>query len=152
MLEVGSKAPDFELYGSDGKRHRLKDFRNGYLVLYFYPKDSTPGCTIEAKSFSTAISGIRRKHAEVVGVSRDDLASHSRFCSKYGLKILLLSDPSNKIIDAYDAYGDRGLFGRGTLRKTYVIGRDGRIVKIYQKVNPIGHGKEVLRFLSALTS
>ena len=149
MLKEGDIAPEFELEGTDGKQHALKDFRGKYLVLYFYPKDDTPGCTIEARGLNVRLDEIRNTGAEVVGVSKDDLDSHGRFCSKYGLNFLLLSDPSNNMIKSYGAYGDRGLFGWGTLRKTYIIGRDGKIVKVYTKVKPVGHEKEILEFLSS---
>lgn len=149
MLREGDSAPDFNLEGTDGKAHTLKEFGGRYLVLYFYPKDDTPGCTTEAKGLNARLDEIRKKGAEVVGVSKDDMKSHEKFCSKYALRLLLLSDPSNRMIESYDAYGDRGIFGFGTLRKTYIIGADGRIVKIYPKVKPDGHEKEVLEFLSA---
>ena len=149
MLKEGDMAPDFQLEGTDGKMHTLKEFRGKYLVLYFYPKDDTPGCTTEAKGFTASLDEIRKRGAEVVGVSKDDLQSHGKFCSKYGLKLLLLSDPTSAMIKSYDAHGDLGIFGMGTLRKTYIIDKDGKIAKIYPKVKPDGHEKEVLEFLSA---
>lgn len=149
MVDIGSKAPDFSLEGSDGKTHRLSDFKGRYLVLYFYPKDDTPGCTIEAKEFSEGLSEIRGLGAEVVGVSKDDLKSHGKFCGKYGLSILLLSDPDSKVIKEYGAYGDRGIFGVGTLRNTYVIDGKGNVVKVYEKVKPKGHSAEIMAFLRA---
>ncbi len=149
MLNVGDPAPEFKLEGTDGKVHTLKEFGGKYLVLYFYPKDDTPGCTTEAKGFNARLDEIRKRGAEVVGVSKDEMESHEKFCSKYGLKLLLLSDPSNTVIGSYDAYGDRGLFGWGTLRKTYIIDKRGKIAKIYPKVQPLGHEKEILEFLSA---
>ena len=137
MLKEGDAAPDFELDGSDGAKHRLKDYRGKYLVLYFYPKDNTPGCTIEANEFNKKLEEIRKLNAEVIGVSKDDLKSHGKFMDKYGLKFLLLSDTDSKTIKDYGAYGDRGIFGMGTLRNTYIIGKDGKIAKIYEKVKPI---------------
>ena len=148
MLEENSKAPEFELDGSDGRKHTISEFKGKYLILYFYPKDDTPGCTTEAKGFNSDIKKIRDMGAEVVGISKDDIKSHGKFCSKYGLSFLLLSDPDSKTIKAYGAYGDRGIFGVGTLRNTYIIGKDGRIAKAYTKVKPNGHSAEVIDFLS----
>lgn len=147
MITLNSAAPDFELDGSDGKKHSLAEFRGKYLVLYFYPKDDTPGCTTEACGFRDLSTEIRNLGAEIVGVSRDSLESHGRFGKKHGLNFLLLSDPDSRTIKAYDAYGGRGIFGMGTLRKTYIIDGGGRIVKIYDKVNPDGHAAEILEFL-----
>ncbi len=149
MVTINSRAPDFNLDGSDGKSHSLKEFSGKYLVLYFYPKDDTPGCTIEAKGFSSRISKMRALGAEVVGVSNDDIASHNRFCSKYDLKILLLSDPSSKTIKEYGAYGNRGIFGFGTLRTTFIIDKKGKIAKIFEKVNPLGHETEIMDAINA---
>ncbi|MDE1861015.1 MAG: peroxiredoxin [Candidatus Micrarchaeota archaeon] len=152
MLEVNSAAPSFTLKGSDGKEHSLRDFKGKYLVLYFYPRDDTMGCTIEAKGFTAKLEEIRKLGADVVGVSNDDLASHDKFCNKYGLRVLLLSDTKNKVIKAYEAYGNKGVFGWGTIRKTYVIGRDGKILKVYNRVQPVGHEKEVISFLKDVSS
>lgn len=149
MIAIKDKAPGFELEGSDGKKHSLRDFSGRYLVLYFYPKDDTPGCTTEACGFSDMIGEIRKAGAEVVGISKDGLDSHGKFREKYKLNFLLLSDPESKVIKAYDSYGDRGIFGMGTLRKTYVIDKKGRIAKIYEKVKPEGHNQEVLEFLKS---
>lgn len=136
-------APDFSLNGSDGKIHRLNEFKGRYVVLYFYPRDNTPGCTIEAKGFNKDLKELRKLGAEVIGVSNDSLDSHSKFCSKYSLEFLLLSDPESKVIKSYDSYGNRGVFGLGTLRNTYLINKDGKIAKIFRKVQPMGHSKEV---------
>jgi peroxiredoxin Q/BCP len=147
MLAEKDTAPEFELDGSDGKKHSLSEFRGSYLVLYFYPKDDTPGCTTEACGFRDVIEEIRKAGAEVVGISKDGLDSHGKFRDKYKLNFLLLSDPESRVIRAYDSYGDRGIFGMGTLRKTFIIDKKGRIVKIYDKVKPQGHNQEVLSFL-----
>lgn len=149
MLEEGSKAPDFALDGSDGKKHSLKDFSGKYLVLYFYPKDDTPGCTIEAKGFNKRLGELKKLGAAVVGVSADSLESHSRFCSRYGLRFLLLSDPSHSMIGKYGAYGNRGIFGMGVIRKTFVIDGSGSIAKVFEKVNPMGHESEIISFIKA---
>lgn len=149
MLQEGDQAPEFSLIGSDGKEHSLNDFKGRYLVLYFYPKDDTPGCTTEARCFTGSKDEIRKLGAEVVGVSADGLESHNRFASKYNLKILLLSDTDKRVIKEYGAYGSRGVFGMGTLRKTYIVGKDGKIIKIFGKVHADGHDKEVMGFLKA---
>ena len=152
MLEKGETAPDFSLEGSDGKRHKLADFRGKRLVLYFYPKDDTPGCTAEAKCLNSSIGEIRNKGAEVVGISADSLDSHAKFTNKYGLGFLLLSDPEKKTIKEYEAYGSRGIFGEGTLRKTFIIDEKGKILEIFQKVDAAHHDKEVLAFLNGKSS
>ena len=150
MVEVNSKAPDFRLQGNDGKVHTLQEFKGKALVLYFYPRDDTPGCTIEAKGFNKKLDEVRRKGAEIVGVSKDGFESHCKFRDKYGLRFLLLSDPDSKIIKEYDAYGNRGIFGMGTLRKTYIINSKGRVAKVFEKVNPKGHEEEILGALAEL--
>lgn len=147
MLEEGSKAPDFELTGTDGKKYRLSSFRGRNVVLYFYPKDDTSGCTIEAKGFNESLDQLRKMGAEVIGISNDSIESHMRFCDKYSLKLLLLSDPGSEVIKLYEAYGDKGALGFGTLRKTYIIDRDGTIKKIFKKVQPQGHNMEVISTL-----
>ncbi len=147
VIAVNSKAPDFELGGSDGKKHKLGDFKGKYLVLYFYPKDDTPGCTKEACGFRDTNSEIKKLGAEVVGISKDGLESHGKFKDKYHLNFLLLSDPESKVIKKYAAYGDKGIFGWGTIRKTYIIDKTGIIVKIYPRVHPEGHNQEVIDFL-----
>ncbi len=147
MVDLGSKAPDFHLQGSDGKRHSLKEFAGRYVVLYFYPKDDTPGCTIEAKGFNSRLDDLGVLGVQVVGVSSDDYDSHCRFSEKYGLRFLLLSDPSHMVIKKYGAYGSRGVFGMGTLRKTYVIDGKGKVVKIYPKVSPAGHENDIMKFI-----
>ncbi len=148
MLKKGSKAPDFRLKGSDGRMHRLADFKGKDVVLYFYPKDDTPGCTIEAKGFNRSLARFKKAGAEIIGVSKDSVDSHRNFCSKYSLKFLLLSDPRSTVIKKYGAYGSRGIFGMGTLRKTFIIDKSMRITKIYNKVNALGHDREVISFLS----
>ncbi len=149
-LSVGEAAPDFSLMGSDKKNHTLAEFKGKYLVLYFYPKDNTPGCTIEANEFNKHLSEIMQLGAVVVGVSKDDLDSHDKFKDKCSLKFLLLSDPDSKVIKAYDSYGNRGIFGIGTLRNTYLIGKDGRIAKVFEKVKPQTHAEEVIAAIKSL--
>ena len=148
MLQEGSKAPDFSLKGTDGKSYKLSDFKGKTVVLYFYPNDDTTGCTIEAKGFNESLDKFRNLGAVIVGVSKNSIESHKKFCDKYSLKFLLLSDPDSKIIKMYDSYGDKGIFGFGTLRKTYIIDKSGNITKIYKKVHAIGHSEEVLSLIS----
>lgn len=147
MISEGSVAPDFNLKGSDGKSHRLSEFKGKNVVLYFYPRDDTAGCTIEAKGFNDSLIELQKLGAVIIGVSNDNIDSHKKFCEKYSLKFLLLSDPESKTIKDYDAYGNKGAFGFGTLRKTYIIGKDGKIIKIFGRVQPIGHSKEVISIL-----
>ena len=147
MASLNSDAPDFELDGSDGMKHTLKEFRGKYLVLYFYPKDDTPGCTTEACGFRDVASEIRKLGAEIVGISKDPVESHDRFGKKYHLNFLLLSDPEGNTIRAYGAFGSRGIFGMGTLRKTFIIDKEGKIANIYDNVKPEGHASEILEFL-----
>jgi peroxiredoxin Q/BCP len=148
MLNEGDKAPDFSLAGSDGKKHSLSEFLGKNVVLYFYPKDDTPGCTIEAKEFNKQIADFEDKNAVVIGVSKDGLESHDKFRKKYALDFLLLSDPDSGVIKAYDSYGDKGIFGWGTLRNTFIIGGDGIIKKIFKNVSPLGHSGEVISCIS----
>lgn len=146
MLKVGDKASDFELEGSDGKRHSLKEFKGRTLVLYFYPKDDTPGCTIEACEFRDAEKKISAKGAVVVGVSKDPVASHAKFKEKHKLDFLLLSDPELSAIKAYGAWGKKKFMGRefdGILRTTFII-KDDVIKQVFEKVTPKGHAEQVL--------
>lgn len=149
MVDLDSRAPDFSLDGSDGKKHSLKEFAGKYLVLYFYPKDDTPGCTIEAKGLNGRLGEMEKLGAKVVGVSGDNYESHCKFRDKYNLNFLLLSDPSNEMIKQYDAYGNKGIFGFGTLRKTYIIDKKGKVIKIFPKVNPVGHENEIIDFIKS---
>ncbi len=152
MVSEGDKAPDFSLPGSDGKIHNLSDYKGRYVVLYFYPKDNTPGCTIEAREFTAHAEEIRKLGAEIIGVSKDTIDAHNRFAEKQHLGILLLSDPESKVIKEYGAYGNRGVFGFGTLRQTFIISPSGRIVKKFEKVKPMGHANEVINVLEKLKS
>lgn len=147
MIKEGQNAPDFSLQGSDGKMHRLSDFKGKNLVLYFYPRDDTPGCTIEARGFNELLEKYDKLGAAIVGISTDGIDSHKKFCDKYSLRFLLLSDPDSNVIKKYDAYGNKGVFGFGTIRKTYIIDKKGKIAKIFGKVQAIGHNQEVLSVL-----
>lgn len=144
------KAANFSLTDQDGKTRTLADFADKWLVLYFYPKDDTPGCTTEACSFRDANDELIDLGAEVVGISKDDTDSHRKFQAKHKLNFTLLSDTDDSTIRAYGAWGKK-MFGReGILRKTFIISPKGEIVKTYGRVTPLGHGEKVLEDLKHL--
>ncbi|HRS64545.1 MAG TPA: thioredoxin-dependent thiol peroxidase [Spirochaetia bacterium] len=151
MLNIGEKAPEFSLPDSDGNIVTLSQFKGKTVILYFYPKDDTPGCTKEACSFRDNYDRFLEKGAVVIGISKDKPASHAKFRAKYQLPFYLLSDESTDILQAYGAWDKKSLYGKsffGIIRSTYVIGPDGRIVKFYPKVKPEGHAEEILSLLS----
>ncbi|HEX9613937.1 MAG TPA: thioredoxin-dependent thiol peroxidase [Bacteroidota bacterium] len=150
MPSVGDKAPEFSLPDSTGHPVRLKDFRGSMVVLYFYPKDDTPGCTKEACSFNDQLAVIRRKGAVVLGVSADSVESHRKFGEKYGLKFPLLSDESREVIKSYEVWKKKSLYGRtfmGIERTTLIIDRQGVIRAVFPKVKVDGHSDAVLKQL-----
>ncbi len=152
MKQPPYPAPDFSLRDEAGNVHSLSDYKGKWLVLYFYPKDDTPGCTIEACSLRDARDEIIDLGAEVVGVSADDAPSHETFKAKHTLNFTLLSDPDKKIIEAYGAWGKK-MFGKeGILRRTFIINPGGAVVKVYGRVTPQGHGKQVVAELKRLQS
>ena len=147
MLSTGTKAPAFCLPDQNGSMHELKDFLGRKVILYFYPKDNTSGCTAEACSFRDSYPDITEKGAAVIGISKDSPASHKKFAEKHELPFLLLSDEDTGVIQAYDAWKEKKLYGRsymGTVRCTYLIDEAGIIVKAYEKVKPSGHAGETL--------
>jgi peroxiredoxin Q/BCP len=153
MLEVGELAPDFALPDQEGRLHRLSDYRGRWVVLYFYPKDDTPGCTKEACGFRDEKGRLEELGAVVLGVSADDVESHKRFAEKYHLNFPLLSDPAKEVIRAYGAWGKKTLYGKeyeGVLRQTFLIDPEGRVAKVWRKVSPEGHAEEVAQALEAL--
>jgi len=149
----GKSAPDFKLAGSDGKTYTLKDFAGKTVVLYFYPKDSTPGCTKEACAFGELYLLLQQQGVLLCGVSKDSLASHDKFIAKFGLPFVLLSDPDGSMMQAYEAFGEKLLYGKkvtGTIRSTVIIGPDGTIVKHWHPVkDAAAHPQQVADFLAA---
>ncbi len=146
-LKEGDVAPGFSLMGNDGEMHKLSDFKGQYVVLYFYPKDETQGCTTEACSFRDDISAITKTGTKVIGVSVQDVVSHQDFIKKYGLNFLLLADTGKVAVKEYGVLNST--WGMAN-RVTFIIDPQGKIVKIYPKVDPNGHAKEVLAELEAL--
>jgi peroxiredoxin Q/BCP len=150
MPTEGEPAPDFRLPADDGKTYALRDLRGKKVVLYFYPKDDTPGCTKEACSFRDNLSRVTSKGAIVLGVSKDDLESHAKFREKYSLSFPLLSDPEGKVLSAYGVWKEKNLYGKtfmGIERTTFVIDEGGRIQKVFPRVKVDGHVDEVLAAL-----
>ena len=148
LLEIGDKAADFTTTDQDGNEVSLRDFRGRKVVLYFYPKDDTPGCTKEACSFRDGWAAFRRKKVAVLGVSADDEKRHKKFSQKYDLPFPLLADTDKKILKAYKVWGEKTLYGRkymGIHRVTYLIDEKGRIAAVWPKVKPDGHAEEILK-------
>lgn len=147
MLSIGTIAPDFELLDQNGEARRLADYRGRRVILYFYPKDMTSGCTKQACAFGELYPQFREKGAVVLGVSKDSVASHKRFEEKYGLPFPLLSDPELKVIQAYDVWKEKMNYGKltmGVVRTTYLIGENGIIVKAFDKVNATDNPAQML--------
>lgn len=146
------QAPDFTLPNQDGEDVSLVDYAGKWLILYFYPKDDTPGCTVQACGFRDARDELAELGAHVVGVSKDDASSHDKFKAKHNLNFDLLSDPDGSMIESYGAWGKK-MFGReGIQRKTFIINPDGQVVKVYGRVTPVGHGEQVIEELNKLQS
>jgi len=145
-LQVGDKAPNFSMPSTSGKI-QLKDFKGHYLVLYFYPKDDTPGCTNEAKDFTALADEFAALNTKIVGVSRDTLAKHEKFAAKHDLKVILASDESGETTEAYNTWVEKNMYGKtymGIARETLLIGPDGAIIKLWKKVRVKGHSDDVL--------
>lgn len=150
MLNVGDKAPDFTLQNQDGETVSLKDFAGKRVIVYFYPKDDTPGCTKEACSIRDNFPALAEKDAVVLGISADSVESHKRFKEKFDLPFTLLSDPEKEVIRAYGAWGTKKMYGKeyeGIMRYTYIIGADGTVEKAFEKVKTAQHGEELLGVL-----
>ena len=153
MVEVGKKAPAFTLESSDGGKVKLADLAGKIVVLYFYPRDNTPGCTVEAQGFRDAMPALKKLGATVLGVSKDSIASHCKFRDKYELNFPLLSDPDGKVLEAYGAWGDKVMYGKkmkGIIRSTVLIGKDGKVKHHWPKVSVKGHVDEVVDAVKAL--
>jgi peroxiredoxin Q/BCP len=152
-LEEGKLAPDFSLPSSKGGQLKLKDLRGQAVVLYFYPNDDTPGCTIEACEFGASHAQFTRKGAVVLGVSPNGLDSHAKFIAKFKLPFALLADEDHGVCEKYGAWGEKNNFGHkymGVLRSTFLIGKDGKLARIWPKVKAEGHAAEVLKALAEL--
>lgn len=151
MLEVGTKAPDFTLLDKDGKTVSLADFTGKRVVLYFYPRDNTPGCTRQACAFARNFEDFRRQDVVVIGISKDSVASHLKFAQKYDLPFILLSDPELQAIQAYGVWQEKKLYGKvsmGVVRSTYIIDPQGLIEKVMPKVKPDTNAAEILAYLA----
>lgn len=152
MLEVGTKAPEFTLPDKDGNPVSLTDFAGKKVVLYFYPKDNTPGCTRQACAFAGAYEEFKKINVVVIGVSKDSAASHQKFAEKHGLPFILLSDPDLTAIQAYGVWQEKKLYGKvsmGVVRSTFVINENGMIEKVMPKVKPDTNATEILEYLTA---
>lgn len=154
LPDLNKKAPNFKTIASDGKPYQLNDFKGKFIVLYFYPKDDTPGCTVEACSFRDNAKSIEDLKAVILGVSPDNLKSHEKFVTKFGLPFLLLSDEDHKICTDYGVWAEKSMYGKkywGVLRTTFIIDPSGNLIKIYEKVKPAEHTAEVISFLRLAT-
>ena len=150
MLEIGMKAPDFTLKDQNGEERKLSDFRGQRVVLYFYPKDNTPGCTRQACAFASAYDEFQRMGVTVIGISKDSVASHVKFAEKYNLPFVLLSDPDLQAIRAYDVWQEKKMCGKvsmGVVRTTYIIDEEGKISHVMPKVKPDTNAAEILEIL-----
>lgn len=147
MLQVGDKAPDFTLKDKDGRDVSLSDFAGKKVVLYFYPKDNTPGCTRQACAFAGQYRAFQEKNVEVIGISKDSVASHVKFAEKYNLPFVLLSDPERQAIESYGVWQEKKLYGKvsmGVVRTTFIIDEQGVIEKVMPKVKPDTNAAEIL--------
>lgn len=150
---AGSVAPDFTLQDQDGIEHSLSQYKGKYVLVYFYPKDDTPGCTKEACSLGEYMPDFSKSDAVILGISADTVKSHKKFAEKYGLKFTLLADPEKKAISAYDVWGKKKFMGReyeGIFRDSFLVAPDGTVAKVYEGVKPEKHAEEVLADLQAL--
>lgn len=153
MLKIGSLAPDFELLDQDGKSHKLSDYIGNFVLIYFYPKDDTPGCTKEACMIRDDFPNFKKLKAKVFGISADSVKSHKKFAEKYNLPFTLLSDEQKVVLKKYKAIGEKSMFGKtflGIKRMSYLIDREGKISKVYENVKPAIHAEEVLSDLKSL--
>ncbi len=150
MKQEGDLISNFTLEDQEGKSISLSDFKGKKKVIYFYPKDDTPGCTKEACGFRDAYDRILEKGAVVMGISSDSTASHAKFMKKYTLPFYLLSDPDRRVIEDFGAWGDKSMYGKtykGILRSTFIVDEKDRVMRVFPKVSPEGHAEEVLKIL-----
>ena len=151
MLEVGMKAPEFSLSDKDGNTVNLSDFLGKKVVVYFYPKDNTPGCTRQACAFAAVYEGFKSRDVVVIGISKDSVASHQKFAQKHDLPFILLSDPELQAIQAYGVWQEKKLYGKvsmGVVRSTFIIDEQGQIEKVMPKVKPDTNAAEILAYLA----
>jgi len=150
MLEIGTKAPDFTLHDKDGAPVSLSDFTGKKVVLYFYPKDNTPGCTRQACAFAGAYEDFKTANAVIIGISKDSVASHRKFAEKYALPFILLSDPERTAIESYGVWQEKKNYGKvsmGVVRSTYIIDENGMVERVMPKVKPDTNADEILAYL-----
>ena len=148
MIEEGASVPKFAVNDSNGKKVKSTDFKGKKHVIYFYPKDFTPGCSTQADEFSTEYKKFQNKDIEIIGISPDDVNSHKKFCTKMGIKYVLLSDVEKEVSNAFGVWGKKKFKGReymGVTRSSFLVNEKGKIFKIYPKVKPTGHAKQVLQ-------
>lgn len=151
MLTVGTTAPDFALPDKDGNQIALADYRGKKVVVYFYPRDNTPGCTRQACAFRDAYEGFRNENVVVIGISKDSQASHQRFADKHQLPFILLSDPDLEVIKAFGVWQEKKAYGKvsfGVVRSTFIIDEEGQIIKVFPKAKPDTNAAEILEFLA----
>ena len=154
MLKIGTKAKDFTLADQDGKMQKLSDYFGQCILIYFYPKDDTPGCTKEACMIGEVFPKFKKLKAKVFGISADSVKSHKKFAEKFDLPFTLLSKTKKKVLALYGALGEKSMFGKkyiGILRNSYLINPEGKIAKVYEKVNPEKHADEVLKDIEILS-
>lgn len=150
MLSIGTKAPEFTLEDKDGNKVSMSDFKGKKVVVYFYPKDNTPGCTRQACAFRNAYDGFKKEDIQVIGISKDSIKSHQKFAEKHELPFILLSDPDLVAIKAFDVWKEKKMYGKtalGVVRATYIIDENGIIEKVFEKSKPDTNAQEILEYL-----
>lgn len=150
MLSIGTKAPEFTLEDKDGNKVSMSDFKGKKVVVYFYPKDNTPGCTRQACAFRNAYDGFKKDDIQVIGISKDSIKSHQKFAEKHELPFILLSDPDLVAIKAFDVWKEKKMYGKtalGVVRATYIIDENGIIEKVFEKAKPDTNAQEILEYL-----
>ena len=150
MLSIGTKAPEFTLEDKDGNKVSMSDFKGKKVVVYFYPKDNTPGCTRQACAFRNAYDGFKKEDIQVIGISKDSIKSHQKFAEKHELPFILLSNPDLVAIKAFDVWKEKKMYGKtalGVVRATYIIDENGIIEKVFEKAKPDTNAQEILEYL-----